>query len=88
MLICLFFKTDSPRYMSCLFSNMDTINWSSFKKYTANLYINHFVSMPVYLKYLATKGYGPVVANKLIEALDKYSELIITLGAVVGPRKW
>ncbi|KAL7541420.1 hypothetical protein ACHAXR_010963 [Thalassiosira sp. AJA248-18] len=62
----------------CLFDDADTAEWSSgYDACNAELYINRFTDVPVYLKCL-NQGYGPKTANKIIKALDKYFELVVS----------
>jgi len=57
----------------CLFLTAENITLNSAS--TAELYINRFTEIPLYLKCLTTDGYGPKIANKLIVALDRFFEL-------------
>ena len=62
----------------CLFSTAESASMSSPDVCTAELYINRFVDIPIYLKCLDyANGYGTAIANKLIKALDKFFELEI-----------
>jgi len=55
-----------------LFSALQSVEASTFDECNAELYINRYVDVPVFLKCLDLEGYGPDVANQLIEALDLY----------------
>eukprot|EP00580_Thalassiosira_gravida_P015387 CAMPEP_0201666224 /NCGR_PEP_ID=MMETSP0494-20130426/7130_1 /ASSEMBLY_ACC=CAM_ASM_000839 /TAXON_ID=420259 /ORGANISM="Thalassiosira gravida, Strain GMp14c1" /LENGTH=555 /DNA_ID=CAMNT_0048145341 /DNA_START=349 /DNA_END=2012 /DNA_ORIENTATION=+ len=70
---------DGDESTACLFSGAETAEWSTFSQCTAELYINRFVDVPMNLKCLSTDGYGPYVANKLITALDKYFEEVVSV---------
>jgi hypothetical protein len=60
----------------CLFAAVSTVESTSSEICTAELFINRFMDIPVYLKCLTT-GYGPRIANKMIKALDEFFELNI-----------
>lgn len=65
---------------TCLFSETDIAEWvPGYDVCTAELYINRFVDVPVYLKCLDTDGYGRSIANKLITALDEYFERVVSV---------
>jgi len=65
-----------PNDPGCLFATANQAAWSDPDHCTAELYINRFVDIPVYLKCLDyVDGYGPKTANKLIKALDKFFEV-------------
>jgi len=70
---------DGDESTACLFSGAETAEWSTFSECTAELYINRFVDVPVYLKCLSTDGYGRSIANRLITALDKYFEEVVSV---------
>jgi len=54
------------------------VEWSTgYDACNAELYINRFTDVPVYLKCL-DQGYGPDTANKIINALDKYFEVVVS----------
>ena len=55
-----------------LFSTLQSVEASTFDECNAELYINRYTDVPVFLKCLDLEGYGPDVANQLIEALDLY----------------
>ncbi len=59
---------------SCLFATAETVGSSGPDVCTAELFINRFIDIPVYLKCL-TVGYGPKIANKMIKALDEFFEV-------------
>mmetsp|Transcript_12063 Transcript_12063/g.26027 ORF Transcript_12063/g.26027 Transcript_12063/m.26027 type:complete len:963 (+) Transcript_12063:103-2991(+) len=70
---------DGDESTTCLFSGAETAEWSTFSECTAELYINRFVEVPMNLKCLSTDGYGRSIANKLITALDKYFEEVVSV---------
>lgn len=60
----------------CLFSTAETVESTSPESCSAELYINRFLDIPIYLKCLDyANGYGKNIADKLIKALDKFFEL-------------
>mmetsp|Transcript_26890 Transcript_26890/g.64535 ORF Transcript_26890/g.64535 Transcript_26890/m.64535 type:complete len:846 (+) Transcript_26890:343-2880(+) len=64
---------------TCVFATAETVETSSFDVCNAELFINRFVDIPVYLKCLDyIDGYGPKTANKLIKSLDKFFELKVS----------
>mmetsp|Transcript_15846 Transcript_15846/g.33498 ORF Transcript_15846/g.33498 Transcript_15846/m.33498 type:complete len:943 (+) Transcript_15846:386-3214(+) len=71
---------DGNALEECLFSSAETVEWvEGYEVCNAELYINRFVDVPVYLKCLDTDGYGRKIANKLIKALDKYFEMEVSV---------
>lgn len=61
---------------TCLFATATTVESTSPDVCTAELFINRFVDIPVYLKCLDyIDGYGPEIANKLILAMDEFFEV-------------
>ena len=66
--------TDQP---ACLYQPSETVEASSPDICTAELFINRFIDIPIYLKCL-TQPYGPQIANKMIVALDEFFEIYIT----------
>lgn len=68
--------SDCAGTTDCLFSTAESVGTSSSNACTAELYINRFLHIPIYLKCLNyADGYGTTIANKLIKALDKFFEL-------------
>ena len=61
---------------SCLFATAETVESSGPDVCTAELFINRFIDIPIYLKCL-TVGYGPKIANKMIKALDEFFEVYV-----------
>lgn len=62
----------------CVFDDAEKAEWSEgYDECNAELYINRFTEVPVYLKCL-NQGYGPRIANKIIKALDKYFEMVVS----------
>jgi hypothetical protein len=61
---------------SCLFATAETVGSSGPNVCTAELFINRFIDIPIYLKCL-TVGYGPRIANKMIKALDDFFEVYV-----------
>lgn len=63
---------------ACLFADATAVDWvEGYDVCTAEMFINRFMDVPVYLKCLDTDGYGRKVANKLIKALDQYFETAV-----------
>ena len=64
--------------LACLFDNATTAEWAEgYDVCNAELFINRFVDVPVYLKCL-DQGYGPEIADKIIAALDLYFDQVIS----------
>jgi hypothetical protein len=62
---------------SCLFTTAEAVESTGPDICTAELFINRFIDIPIYLKCL-TVGYGPKTGNKMIQALDDFFEQFIT----------
>ena len=62
---------------TCFFTTAEAVESSGPDVCTAELFINRFIDIPIYLKCL-TVGYGPMIANKMIKALDDFFEVYIT----------
>lgn len=62
---------------ACAFASANEATYSEgYDQCNAELFINRFTEVPVYLKCL-NQGFGPKTANRIIKALDKYFELVV-----------
>ncbi len=60
-----------------LFSSVESIEYDVFNEQNADLFVQRYTDVNMYLKCLETDGYGPDVANVLIEGMDKFFEMYV-----------
>jgi hypothetical protein len=51
------------------------VTYDTFSDENANVYVQRFMDVEMYLKCVDRAGYGPNIADVLIEAMDSYFEL-------------
>lgn len=62
----------------CLFSTVESVEYDTFDDTNADLFVQRFLEVPMYLKCLDRNGYGPSIANVLIEAMDEFFSIYVT----------
>lgn len=60
-----------------LFSSLESVEYDVFDDQNADLFVQRYTDVSMYLKCLDMDGYGPDVANVLIEAMDEFFELYV-----------
>jgi len=60
-----------------LFSSVESIEYDVFSEENADLFVQRYTDVSMYLKCLEMNGYGPDVANVLIEGMDKFFEMYV-----------
>ena len=61
----------------CLWADVDSVTYDTFSEDNANVFVQRYMDVEMYLKCVNRDGYGPTIANVLIEAMDSYFELYV-----------
>lgn len=61
----------------CFFSDVTSVTYDTFNDQNADVFVQRFMDVDMYLKCLDRASYGVDIANVLIEAMDRFFELYV-----------